>query len=314
MKYRKLGNSDLNVSVIGQGTWAMGDDFFGEIDAKECVKAIHASIDAGVNFIDTAAAYGMDGASEKIVAEAIHDRRDKVILSTKCGVLRMMGEYIRCLSPTTIKCEIELSLQRLRTDYIDLYHLHWPDNNFGIEAALDLMVEFKKEGKIREIAVSNFSVEEMKTAVEKAGIASIQPPFSMLNRASIENGIIPFAIENNLGVTSYGSLGGGILTGTMEKPEIGGKELRGAFYPFYTEPLWSKCQELLEVLRGVAENKGVSVAEISIAWAIAQPGITTALMGGVRPEESYQNAKAADVDLTDEDLKTIDDAYERIMK
>ncbi|MCL1894937.1 MAG: aldo/keto reductase [Clostridiales bacterium] len=314
MKYRKLGGSDLEVSVIGQGTWAMGDDFFGEIDKDECIKAIHASIDAGVNFVDTAAGYGADGASEKVVGDAIHDRRDKVILSTKCGILRMYGEYIKCLSTTTIRGEIEDSLRRLRTDYIDLYHIHWPDYNFGIEGALDLLVELKKEGKIREIGVSNFSVDELKTGIERAGIVSVQPPFSMLNRVSVENGVIPFAIENGLGVTAYGSLGGGILTGVMEKPEQGGKEQRGAFYPFYEEPLWSKCQELIAVLRGVADGKGVSVAEISVAWAIAQPGITVSLMGGVRPEESAQNAKAADVDLTDEELKVIDDAYDRIMK
>ena len=314
MKYRKLGNSNLEVSAIGQGTWAMGDDFFGEVDANQCIKAIHASIDAGVNFVDTAAGYGADGASEKVVGDAIYDRRDKVILSTKCGILRMYGEYIKCLSPTTIRAEIELSLKRLRTDYIDLYHIHWPDYNFGIEGALDLLVELKKEGKIREIGVSNFNVDELKVAIDRAGIASVQPPFSMLNRSSVENGIIPFAIENNIGVTSYGSLGGGILTGTMEKPKTGGKELRSGFYPFYEEPLWSKCQELLAVLRGVAEGKGISVAELSIAWAIAQPGITVALMGGVTPEESYQNAKAAEVDLSEDDLNTINEAYERIMK
>jgi len=314
MKYRKLGNSDLEVSAIGLGTWAMGADFFGEKDANDCIKAIHASLDAGVNFVDTAAAYGEDGASEKLVGEAISDRRDKVILSTKCGVLRMYGEYIKCLSTTTMRRELEESLKRLKTDYIDLYHVHWPDYNFGIENALDLMVEFKKEGKIREIAVSNFSVDELKVAVDRAGIVSLQPPFSMLNRASVENGIIPFAIENNLGVTSYGSLGGGILSGVMEKPEIGGKELRGAFYPFYEEPMWSKCQELIAVLRGIADGKGVSVAEISIAWSIAQPGITVALLGSTKPEQSIQNAKAADVDLTEEELKEIDEAYERIMK
>jgi len=314
MKYRKLGNSDLEVSVIGQGTWAMGDDFFGEVDAGECIKAIHASLDAGVNFVDTAAAYGADGASEKVVGEALKGRRDKVVLATKCGILRMYGEYIKCLSPTTIKQEIEISLKNLGTDYIDVYFIHWPDYNFGIEGALDTLVELKKEGKIRAIGVSNFNVEELQVGIDRAGIACVQPPFSMLNRASVENGIIPFAIEKNLGVTSYGSLGGGILTGTMAKPEIGGKELRGAFYPFYEEPLWSKCQELLAVLRGIADGKGISVAELSVAWAIAQPGITVSLMGGVKPEESAQNAKAADVDLTEDDLKTIDDAYERIMK
>jgi len=314
MKYRKLGNSGLEVSVIGQGTWAMGDDFFGEVDAKECVKAIHASLDAGVNFVDTAAAYGLDGASEKVVGEAIKDRRDKVVLSTKCGVLRQYGEYIKCLSPNTIKCEIDVSLKNLMTDYIDVYFIHWPDYNFGIEGALDTLAGLKKEGKIRAIGVSNFNVAELKVGIERAGIACVQPPFSMLNRDSVENGIIPFAIENDLGVTSYGSLGGGILTGVMEKPEIGGKELRGAFYPFYDEPLWSKCQELLAVLRGIADGKGISVAEVSVAWAIAQPGITVALMGGVKPEESAQNAKAADVELTDEELKVIDEAYDRIMK
>jgi len=314
MKYRTLGNSGLEVSAIGQGTWAMGDDFFGEVDAKECVRAIHASMDAGVNFVDTARAYGEDGASEKVVGEAIHDRRDKVILSTKCGIIRQFGEYIKCCSPNSIRCEIEESLKHLRTDYIDVYFIHWPDYNFGIEGALDLLADMKKEGKIRAVGVSNFNVDELKVGIERADIACVQPPFSMLNRDSVNNGIIPFAIENNLGVTSYGSLGGGILTGVMEKPEIGGKELRGAFYPFYEEPLWSKCQELLEVLRGIADGKGVSVAEISVAWAIAQPGITVALMGGVKPEESAQNAKAADVDLTDDEMKVIDDAYDRIMK
>jgi len=292
----------------------MGDDFFGEVDANECIKAIHASIDAGVNFVDTAAAYGPDGDSEKVVGDAIYDRRDKVILATKCGILRMHGEYIKCLSPIIIRQGLEDSLKRLRTDYIDLYQIHWPDYNFGIEGALDLLVDLKKEGKIREIGVSNFSVEELQVGIDRAGIVSVQPPFSMLNRTSVENGIIPFALKHNIGVITYGTLGGGILTGVMEKPEIGGKEQRGAFYPFYEEPLWSKCQQLLGALRRIADGKGVSVAEISIAWAIAQPGITTALMGGIKPEESCQNAKGADVDLTEEEMKLINSAYEEAMK
>ncbi len=313
MKYRKLGNSELNVSVIGQGTWAMGDDFFGNIDEGEAIRAIHASIDSGVNLIDTAAAYGADGASEKVVGKAIFDRRDKVILATKCGVLRVFGEYVRCLSPVTIRQEIEDSLRRLKTDYIDLYQIHWPDNNFGIEGALDLLVQLKKEGKIREIGVSNFSVEQIGTAIERAGIVSVQPPFNLLNRESVQNGIIPFALQKKLGVITYGTLGGGILTGKMQKPVTGGKEQRSAFYPFFNEPLWSKCQELLAVLGEVAKQKGITISEVSIAWAIAQPGITCSLMGGVKPEESVENARAADVELTQDELQTINLAYGRIM-
>ena len=313
MKYRKLGNSELNVSVIGQGSWAMGDDFFGNVDERESIRAIHASIDAGVNFVDTAAAYGADGASEKVVGKAICDRRDKVILATKCGVIRCWEEYVRCLSPVTIKHEIEDSLRRLKTDYIDLYQIHWPDNNFGIEDALDLLVQLKKEGKIREIGVSNFSVDLIKIAIDRANIVSVQPPFNLLNRESVQNGIIPFALKNNLGVITYGTLGGGILTGTMEKPVPSGKEQRSGFYPFFKEPLWSKCQELLVELGKIATQKGIATSEVSIAWAIAQPGVTVSLMGGVTPEQSIENAKAADVELTKEEMDTINSAYSRIM-
>lgn len=313
MKYRKLGNSDLNVSVIGQGTWAMGDDFFGDVDEKDCIRAIHASIDAGVNFVDTAAAYGADGASEKVVGKAISDRRDKVILATKCGVIRCWEEYVRCLSPVTIRHEIEDSLLRLKTDYIDLYQIHWPDCNFGIEGALDLLVQLKKEGKIREIGVSNFSVEQIHTAADRAQIVSVQPPFNLLNRESVNNGIIPFAHRNNIGIITYGTLGGGILTGTMEKPVTGGKELRSAFYPFFNEPLWSKCQELLSVLKKIANQKGVATAEVSIAWALAQPGVTVSLMGGITAEQSIENAKAADVELTSDEMDLINASYARIM-
>ena len=313
MKYRYLGKSDLKVSVIGQGTWAMGDDFFGEVDEGDAIKAIHASIDAGVNLVDTAAAYGLDGASEKVVGKAIHDRRDKVILATKCGTLRVFGEYVNCLSPAVVRHELEDSLRRLQTDYIDLYQIHWPDYNYGIEGALDTLVEMKKEGKIREIGVSNFSTAQLQVAVDRAHIVSVQPPFNYLNRASVENGIIPFAIKNNLGVISYGTLGGGILTGTMEKPVTGGKELRSAFYPFFKEPLWSKCQEILAELRKIAEAKGVAVAQVSIAWALAQPGITCSLMGGITPAQSVENAKAADVELTDAEMAVINQTYTRIM-
>ncbi len=310
MRYQKLGNSGIDVSVIAQGTWAMGNDFFGEVDETLAIKAIQTSVEHGVNLVDTARAYGEDGASEKVVGRAIKGMRDKVVLATKLGVLRAYGgNYVKCSDPNVMRCELEESLRNLQTDYIDLYQIHWPDHNNPLEPALEQMLRFKQEGKIRAIGVSNFSIDEMRTAVEVADISSVQPPMNLLNRSSFENGIMEFCLQNGLGVLTYGSLGGGILTGKMNKPEIGGKELRGAFYPFYSEPLWSKCQELLEVLRGVAAERGVAVAEVSINWVLAQKGVTSALLGATTPEMAVENAKAADWELSTEELERIDAAY-----
>lgn len=314
MKYRKMGNSGIDISVIGQGTWEMGNDFFGEVDEKLAINAIRASVDAGVNMVDTAAAYGYNGASEKVVAKAIKGIRDKVVLATKLGVLRIEGAYVRCLDPVVMRKEIEDSLRRLETDYIDLYFIHWPDLNNSIEAALELMVKFKQEGKIRAIGVSNFDTTLIRKAIDIADISVVQPPMSLLNRSSVENGILPFCKQNGVGVITYGSLGGGILTGKMEKPVTGGKEQRSGFYSFYEEPMWSKCQRLLEVLRGIASDRGTTVAQVSINWVLAQPGVTCSLMGATTPEMAYENASAAEWELTTDELAYIDKKYAEIME
>lgn len=314
MKYRRMGNSGIDISVIGQGTWEMGNDFFGEVDEKLAIDAIRASVDAGVNMIDTAAAYGADGASEKVVAKAIKGIRDKVVLATKLGVLRVAGAYVRCLDPAVMRMEIENSLRRLETDYIDLYYIHWPDFNNSIDDALELMVKFKEEGKIRAIGVSNFDTMLIQKAIDIADISAVQPPMSLLNRSSIENGILPFCNEKKVGVITYGSLGGGILTGKMQKPVTGGKELRSKFYEYYEEPMWSKCQKLLDVLRGIAGDRGTTVAQVSINWVLAQPGVTCSLMGATTPEMAYENASAAEWELTPEEIAYINKKYEEIMK
>ena len=313
MRYRRMGNSGIDISVIGQGTWEMGNDFFGEVDEKLSIDAIRASIDAGVNMVDTAAAYGLNGASERVVAKAIKGIRDKVVLATKLGVLRVEGAYVRCLDPVVMRKELEDSLRRLETDYIDLYFIHWPDLNNSIDAALELMVKFKEEGKIRAIGVSNFDTTLIQKAIDIADISTVQPPMSMLNRSSIENGILPFCKKNDVGVITYGSLGGGILTGKMEKPVTGGKELRSAFYAFYEEPMWSKCQKLLDVLRGIASDKGTTVAQVSINWVLSQPGVTCSLMGATTPEMAYENASAAEWELAADELAYIEKKYQEIM-
>jgi aryl-alcohol dehydrogenase-like predicted oxidoreductase len=313
MKYRKLGNSGIDISVIGQGTWEMGNDFFGEVDEKLSIDAIRASIDAGVNMVDTAAAYGLEGASEKVVAKAIKGLRDKVILATKLGVLRIDGEYVRCLNTKIMQRELEDSLRRLETDYFDLYLVHWPDFNNSIDDALEMMVKFKKEGKIRAIGVSNFDTALIQKGIDIADISAVQPPLNMLNRSSIENGILPLCKKNDVGVITYGSLGGGILTGKMEKPVTGGKELRSAFYAFYEEPMWSKCQKLLNVLRGIASDKGKTVAQVSINWVLAQPGVTCSLMGATTPQMAYENASAAEWELNADEIAYIERKYKEII-
>ncbi len=314
MQYRKMGKSQLEVSVIGHGTWVLGNDFFGEVDEQRGIKAIHQSLDMGVNLVDTAPAYGGNFESELTVGKALKGRRDKAVISTKCGVHRISGEYVRCLSPMLVQMEIEASLKRLGTDYIDIYMIHWPDNNFGIEGALELLVKFKKEGKIREAAVSNFSVEQIQLAKQMADIACVQPPCSLLDRSSFQNGIIPYCEKNGIGVMTYASLGGGILSGTFKQPPANdGKEQRSVFYDYFREPKWTKCNQLLDVLRGIADARGVAVGEVSINWVLAQPGVTCALMGSSRPETAMANAKAADWSLTEQELAIINEAYERIM-
>lgn len=314
MQYRKMGKSQLEVSVIGHGTWVLGNDFFGEVDEQRGIRAIHQSLDMGVNLVDTAPAYGGNFESEITVGKALKGRRDKAVISTKCGVHRISGEYVRCLSPMLVQMEIEASLKRLGTDYIDIYMIHWPDNNFGIEGALELLVKFKKEGKIREAAVSNFSVEQIDIAKKMADIACVQPPCSLLDRSSFQNGIIPYCEKNGIGVMTYASLGGGILSGAYKQPPANdGKEQRSVFYDYFREPKWTKCNKLLDVLRGIADARGVAVGEVSINWVLAQPGVTCALMGSSRPETALANAKAADWSLTEQELAIINEAYERIM-
>jgi aryl-alcohol dehydrogenase-like predicted oxidoreductase len=249
MKYRKFGDSGIDVSVVGLGTWPLGNDFFGAAGESRGIETIHKALDLGINLVDTSPAYGRNFEAELTVGKALKGRRDKAVISTKFGVHRVLGpgeykitgEYTRSLAPAVAAAELENSLKRLGTDYIDIYFIHWPDLNNGIDGALELLAKWKKEGKIRAGAVSNFSVEQIGRAIEKGGINGIQPPVSLLDRSSFENGVIEFAREKGLGIMTYGSLGGGILTGAFkEPPKVSDKELRVFFYDFFGEAKWAK--------------------------------------------------------------------------
>ena len=312
MRYKKLGESGLEVSVIGHGTWAFGSDVFGAVEESACIDAIHASLDAGVTLIDTAPCYGGNREAEKLVGKAICDRREKVFLATKSGSWQWHGEYFHACTKNIVKAEFENSLKYLKTDYVDLLFVHYPDKDHSVEEMLEGFIQLKEEGKIRAIGVSNFDVPLLKEAMKYAQIDCIQPPFSMLDRSCIDNGLIPFAREHGIAVMSYGSLSGGLLAGMTKKPAQSESEGRSKFYPQFQEPYWSKSQQLIRVLGEVAEANDTSIATVSIAWALAQSGVTCSLMGSSSASHAVRNAKAADLELSAADLIKIDEAYQRI--
>lgn len=306
MKYRKLGKSGIEVSVIGQGTWALGNDFFGAVDTDRAISAIHEALDNGVNLVDTAPAYGQAFEAEYAVGKALKGRRDKVVLSTKFGVHRIMGEYVRCLSPDVLVQEVENSLKRLDTDYIDVLFIHWPDLNFGIEGGLQVLANLKKQGKIRAAGVSNFNLDQLKVAVDIADIDCIQPPCNLLDQSYLRNGVMEYCAANNIGIMTYGSLGGGALTGAFkEPPAVGGQELRGAFYPGFSAENWPKTCALIDTLGGIAAARGVEVGEVATNWVLAQAGVSTALLGSTNPKNVLRNIKAAEWELSAEELAVI---------
>ncbi|NLX70770.1 MAG: aldo/keto reductase [Clostridiales bacterium] len=311
MRYKRLGNSSLEVSVVGLGTWAIGGDFWGKVDDERSIATIQRAIDCGINLIDTAPAYG-NGHAERVVGEAIKGRRDKVVIATKCGIVKEGGRVTRNLKPESIRKEVEASLTRLGVDVIDLYQIHWPDNSTPLEDTLNELVKQRDAGKIKYIGVSNFDRKLMEEATSIAEIVSLQPQYSLLER-EIEKDVLPFCREKGIGILAYGSLGAGVLTGKFkERPKFADDDRRENFYPFFHEPLWSKAMELVEVLRQIAVEVDKPVAHVALNWLTQQDGVTSALVGAKTPEQAEQNAASADWELTQDQLDTIESAYKRI--
>mgnify|MGYP000615821859 CR=1 FL=1 len=305
MEYRRIQNTDLNISKIGLGTWAMGNDFWGKVDDKESIAAIEASLDSGINFIDTAPAYG-SGHAETIVAKAISGKRDKVILATKTGVIRTKTEYLRDLSPKNILKDIHESLTRLKTDCIDLYYIHWPDVKTPLEDSVNTLIKLQQQGKFRYLAVSNFSTELMDQIQQMTDIVCLQPNYSMLNR-KIETDIVPYCEKHELGLISYGTLAGSLLTGKHRAlPDFDEKDKRGRFYNYFRRAIWEQVQGLLTLMDGISKNHECTVAQTAIAWATQQKGITSVLVGAKNKEQATSNAKAAFLLLTEDECTEIE--------
>ena len=310
MIYRKLGSSDLNVSAVGLGTWAMGNDFWGAVDDQKSINTIHAAIDEGINLIDTAPAYGA-GHAERVVGKAIKGRRDKVIVATKVGVIRTKNAFPRNLKPEIIYREIDQSLTYLGVDYIDLYQIHWPDPDTPLEDSIEALLRIKEQGKFRYLGVSNFSVELMEKTRSLTDIISLQPAYSLLNR-KIENEIIPYCITENLGILSYGTLAGGLLTGKFKEiPTFSEGDNRARFYKFYKPEIWGNIQSFLDTLRSIAVDHGISVAQVVINWTIHQAGITSVLVGAKNDKQVQANAKGATAALQASDFELINESYQK---
>lgn len=322
MKTRPLGNSGLNASVVGLGTWVLGGgSVWGQDpDDQESIRTIHAALDAGVNLIDTAPAYGW-GRSEEIVGKAIKGRRDKVILATKCGLwtdddrgsffIEFDGRIMRrSLRPDTITIEIERSLKRLGVDCIDLYQTHWPScppDATPIADTMACLLKLRDAGKIRAIGVCNVSFAELGENLRCGGAAVVSDQFrySMLHRDP-EKDLLPFCDRNNLATLTYMSLEQGLLTGKVGLDRVFGKdEFRGngAWNPWFLTANRRRVLDLLDAWRGLTRQYQCTLAQLVIAWTSTQPGVTHVLCGARRVEQAKENAEVGNLQLAPEDIQ-----------
>lgn len=308
---RRLGNTDMMITPIGFGAWAIGGggwaSGWGPQDDNESIAAIHKALDLGINWIDTAAVYGL-GHSEEVVARALDGISDRPYIFTKCGLVwDERGNISNSLKRDSIRREVEASLRRLRVEVIDLYQIHWPNPDEDIEEGWSTLAELQKEGKVRYIGVSNFSVEQMQRAMRIAPISSLQPPYNLLNR-SIEKEILPFCQEHNIGVIAYSPMASGLLTGKVTAewvrnlPEDDWRKRS----PEFNEPRLSRNLRLVEKLREIGSRHGKSPAEVAIAWVLRHPAVTGAIVGARRPDQVEGIIGAADFRLSQEELDEIE--------
>ena len=309
MEYRKFG--DLEVSVIGYGAWGIGGAPFWKNEGdKKSIDSIKASFDQGINIFDTAPVYGF-GHSEELIGEALKPVREKVILATKCG-LRWDKESLSALrkdaSRKSILEEIDQSLKRLGTDWIDLYQVHWPDVETSHQETMETLLEIQEQGKIRSIGVSNYSAAQIKECSQYAKIISLQPEYSLLAR-EIEKETVPLCIENDIGIIAYSPLSSGVLTGKYDKntkfKDWRGKGIIGTFTgEGYTENI-SK----VDLLKVIALEEGKTCGQMAINWVLRQPGLTTALVGVKNPVQMEENLKSIGWQPSKENCEKIEQIF-----
>ena len=307
---RPLGNSDLNLTPIGFGAWAIGggnwEFAWGPQDDNDSVNAIHRALDLGVNWVDTAAIYGL-GHSEEVVAKALKGTSHKPYVFTKCSMRWDDDRKIyRSLKGNSLEEELNSSLRRLNIETIDLYQIHWPNPEEEIEEGWSALAKFKEQGKIRHIGVSNFNVDQMKRAQKIAAITSLQPPYSMLRRA-IEQEILPFAEANNIGVINYSPMLSGMLTGKMTRDRVAAlpQDDWRRRAPEFNEPRLTRNLRLVELLREIGSSHNVEPGVVAVAWTLHHPAITAAIVGGRSPQQVEGIAPALHFRLSPDEYKRI---------
>jgi len=314
MQMRMLGNSDLHITRVGYGAWAIGGSgwqfAWGSQDDKESVAAIHGVLELGVNWIDTAAVYGL-GHSEEVVGRALKDwRGSRPYVFTKCGLRGdAKGEVQKVLSADSIRGEVEDSLRRLSVDVIDLYQIHWPPDpdSAALEEAWSTLADLKREGKVRWIGVSNFNVQQLQRAQAIAPVTSLQPRYSLVHR-EIEDEILPYCLNEGIGVIVYSPMASGLLTGAMTRERAARlpKDDWRRGHPDFTEPSLSHNLALVEHMRAIANRHNRSVGEVAIAWTLRHPAVIGAIVGARNSRQAEEVMRAGELHLSELEVNEIE--------
>lgn len=311
METRRLGHTDLHLTVIGLGTWAMGGGDWtfgwGPQETQDSLAAVHAAADAGINWIDTAAVYGL-GKAEEVVGRALREIQRPLYVATKCGLVwDDQGRIDGRLQRKSVLAECDASLRRLRVDVIDLYQIHWPRPDDQIEEGWEAMLTLVERGKIRYAGVSNFSVEQLERVGRHFPVASLQPPYHMLKR-DIESDLLPYCAQHHIGVVAYSPMARGLLTGKVtadwvaELPDTDHRKRDPLFQP----PLLTEALSKVERLRPIAKRLGCPCSQLAVAWVLRRPEVTSAIVGGRTAAQVRDNALAAAVRLSAADIDEVE--------
>ena len=311
MEYRMLGDSDLEVSVIGFGAWGIGGfPFWSNEGDASSARAIIRSYELGINFFDTAPVYGF-GHSEELLGQTLKPFRDKVIYATKCGLRwekKSLGAITKNVTRQSILEEVDQSLKRLDTDYIDLYQVHWPDVGTPQDETMEALLKIQQQGKVKVVGVSNYSVEQMREIMRSGKIVSLQPDYSLLNR-SIEKDIVLYCKENQIGIIAYSPLASGLLTGKYGKntkfSDWRGKGIIGCF----SGPQFEKNMEKVAQLKTMGKSIGKTCGQMAINWIVSQPHLTTALLGVKNEKQVEENIEALGWKLNPKQQEEINDIF-----